>query len=65
MEDRQQCEWVARKLGVSVSMVYKMAARGQIPGTARIGRRWTFDPVKLEASSPLRKVKRAETRKAC
>jgi hypothetical protein len=34
-------------LGISARAVQQMALRGQIPGAAKIGRRWTFDEKKL------------------
>jgi excisionase family DNA binding protein len=34
---------VAMILGVTVRKVQEMAARGELPSAARIGRRWTFN----------------------
>lgn len=34
-------------LGLPVRTVQDMAARGELPGAAKFGRRWTFDPEKL------------------
>jgi hypothetical protein len=36
-------------LGIGVRCVQKMAASGQLPGAARIGKLWTFDPAKIDA----------------
>jgi predicted DNA-binding transcriptional regulator AlpA len=38
---------VARMTGLSVRAVQLMAARGDIPGAARLGKLWTFDPSKV------------------
>jgi len=37
-------------------MVQEMALRGELPGAARIGGVWTFDPVKLAAFVKQREV---------
>jgi excisionase family DNA binding protein len=34
-------------LGLSVRTAQSMAARGELPGAARIGQRWTFNEAKL------------------
>jgi excisionase family DNA binding protein len=39
---------VAQILGVGVRCVQKMAARGELPSAARIGKIWTFDKAKIE-----------------
>jgi Helix-turn-helix domain len=36
-------------LGLSGRMIQEMAQRGEIPGAAKFGRRWTFDDAKLRA----------------
>jgi hypothetical protein len=36
-------------LGLSGRMIQELAQRGEIPGAAKFGRRWTFDVVKLRA----------------
>ena len=36
-------------LGLSGRMIQEMAQRGEIPGAAKFGRRWTFDVAKLRA----------------
>lgn len=50
---------VARLTSLSESKVYEMAAAGRIPGAAKLGGTWTFDPDKIEAW-----IRRAE-RLAC
>lgn len=39
---------VAQLLGVGVRCVQKMAARGELPSAAQIGKLWTFDKAKIE-----------------
>jgi ribosomal protein S14 len=36
-------------LGLSRRIIQEMAQRGEIPGAAKFGRRWTFDVAKLRA----------------
>jgi hypothetical protein len=36
-------------IGISTRSLQEMAARGEIPGAAKFGRRWTFDLAKLRA----------------
>jgi hypothetical protein len=36
-------------LGVSTRKVQEMAAAGRLPGAAKIGQLWTFDPAKVRA----------------
>lgn len=48
MTARVRVSYVANRLCVRPRTVQDMAARGQIPGAARIGKLWTFDPIKLE-----------------
>ena len=36
-------------IGLPIRTVQAMAANGEIPGAAKMRRRWTFDRVKLEA----------------
>lgn len=45
---RVRAEYVAQRLCVTTRTVQDMAARGAIPGAARIGKFWTFDRVKFE-----------------
>ena len=40
---------VACMLGIGVRCVQQMAATGRLPGAARIGKLWTFDPAKIRA----------------
>lgn len=40
---------VARITTLSTRQVQKLAAAGQIPGAAKFGRIWTFDPIKIHA----------------
>src|SRR5579875_169344 len=40
---------VAAMLGIGVRCVQKMAAAGRLPSAARIGKIWTFDPVRIRA----------------
>ena len=46
---RIQSGAAARILGVSQRSIQGLALRGEIPGAARIGGIWTFDPGKLVA----------------
>jgi excisionase family DNA binding protein len=43
MVERIQSPAVANILGVTTRAVQEMAARGDLPSAARIGRRWTFE----------------------
>jgi excisionase family DNA binding protein len=45
--ERVSIDKAAAILGLSVRTVQALAARGEIAGAAKIGRRWTFDPEKL------------------
>ncbi|WP_259369087.1 helix-turn-helix transcriptional regulator [Komagataeibacter europaeus] len=40
---------VARVTTLSTRQIQKLAAAGQIPGAAKFGRIWTFDPIKIHA----------------
>jgi hypothetical protein len=40
---------VASILGVGVRCVQQMAAAGRLPSAARIGKVWTFDPVRIKS----------------
>lgn len=42
--DRIRSDAAAQQTGLSVRQVQAMAARGQIPGAAKLGSVWTFDP---------------------
>jgi excisionase family DNA binding protein len=58
---------VAKILGVGTRCVQKMAARGELPSAAQIGKLWTFDKARIEqfladAESEVRS--RAETASA-
>ncbi|WP_400769378.1 helix-turn-helix domain-containing protein [Methylosinus sporium] len=39
---------VAQILGLGVRCVQKMAARGELPSAAQIGKLWTFDKARIE-----------------
>jgi len=45
--ERVTVEHAASIIGVSSRFVQKLAQRGEIPGAAKFGRRWTFDVIKL------------------
>lgn len=45
---RVRVEYVAERLCVAPRTVQEMAARGAIPGAARIGKFWTFDRLKFD-----------------
>lgn len=49
MSDRIQSAAAAKRLGISRRMVQQMAAQGKVPGSAKIGGVWTFDPDALDA----------------
>jgi hypothetical protein len=46
-EGRVRAVEAARMLGLTVRGVQAMAAQGRLPGAAKIGSLWTFDPGKL------------------
>lgn len=48
MADRIQSSDAAKMLGVSKRLIALMAARGELPGAAKIASLWTFDPEKLK-----------------
>ena len=43
-----RASWVAERLGLGLSTVYKMAAAGEIPAVRLGPRRVRFDPEKVE-----------------
>ncbi|WCT75935.1 helix-turn-helix domain-containing protein [Novosphingobium humi] len=45
--DRAGVDYVIKKTGLSRRTVQSMAARGLIPGAAKLGKLWTFDRSKL------------------
>jgi hypothetical protein len=45
--ERCTVEQAASILGLPVRTVQSMAASGELPGAAKINRRWNFDPLKL------------------
>lgn len=47
MTERARIEYVMDKTGLSRRTVQAMAARGEIPGAAKLGKLWTFDRMKL------------------
>lgn len=51
--ERIQTSAAARMLGVTTRTVQSLAARGELPGTARVGKVWTFDRRKLADSHTL------------
>ncbi|EHL97188.1 hypothetical protein HMPREF9946_04396 [Acetobacteraceae bacterium AT-5844] len=44
---RVRANWVAIETTLSVRKVQERAAAGQIPGAAKLGGVWTFDPIKV------------------
>lgn len=47
MSERALVDFAMRKTGLSRRAVQAMALRGQIPGAAKLGKLWTFDPLQL------------------
>jgi phage terminase Nu1 subunit (DNA packaging protein) len=47
MNGRIQARAAASLLGVTARTVQNLANRGELPGAAKIGKVWTFDPAKL------------------
>ncbi len=47
--ERIRAKDVASMLGIGVRCVQQMAARGNLPSAARIGKVWTFDPSRIRA----------------
>jgi excisionase family DNA binding protein len=47
MPERISISVAADILGISGRTIRHMAQRGEIPGAAKIGRRWTFDQARL------------------
>ena len=45
--ERIQAAAAVRITGLSRRAIQEMAARGEIPGAAKLGARWTFDEAKL------------------
>lgn len=45
--ERITAEAAACVVGVPVRTIQALACRGEIPGAAKIGRRWTFDEARL------------------
>lgn len=45
---RVDAQEVARRTALSVRAVQDMALRGDIPGAAKLGGKWTFDPLEIE-----------------
>jgi hypothetical protein len=45
--ERTTIKGAVRIIGLSERTIQAMAARGEIPGAAKFGRRWTFDKLKL------------------
>ncbi len=52
---RVQTPAVAAILGLSARKIQAMVARGELPGTARIGHQWTYDADKLRRYAELQK----------
>ncbi len=61
MRPRVRAPYVAQRLCVTLRTVQEMAARGAIPGAARIGKFWTFDAVKLELFIEEREAETCQT----
>lgn len=38
----------ARRLGIASKTAYELAARGELPGAFRLGRRWRVSVIRLE-----------------
>lgn len=57
--ERIQSAAAARLTGLSLRGLQAMAARGCIPGAAKLGSRWTFDPITL------RRWIRSQERRPC
>ena len=49
MPERISISFVADILGISARTMRHMAQRGELPGAAKIGRRWTFDEARIRA----------------
>lgn len=49
MVDRVRTATIAKMTGLSVRKVQEMALSGKLPGAAKLGGTWTFDPNKVEA----------------
>ena len=47
MTTRARVDYVMERSGLSRRTIQAMAARGQIPGAAKLGSTWTFDKLKL------------------
>jgi excisionase family DNA binding protein len=47
--ERITIEAAAAILGVPLRNVYGLASKGELPGAAKIGKRWTFDEAKLRS----------------
>jgi len=47
MAERIQAKDAASILGISAGNVIALACRGELPGSAKIGGRWTFDEKKI------------------
>lgn len=55
--ERVRAAEIARITGLSVRKVQEHAAAGQMPGAAKLGGIWTFDPVKVRAWVAAQEVK--------
>lgn len=49
MTERIRAKIAADITGLSVRAVQAMAARGELPGAAKLGKVWTFDEARLRA----------------
>ena len=56
MAERIQTRDAASILGVSAGNVIALACRGELPGAAKIGGRWTFDEKKIRDYIALREA---------
>jgi hypothetical protein len=55
--ERGTIEQATAIIGLPIRTVQEMAARAEIPGAAKFGRRWTFDIAKLRRFVELREQK--------
>ena len=47
-DDVASLAWVAERWGVGVSTVYRLAARGEVPGAFKVGALWRVSKVRFE-----------------
>jgi hypothetical protein len=67
-KERGTIEQAVAIIGLSMRAVQDLAARGEIPGAAKFGRRWTFDLAKLRrhvAAKEQETWQRAQANQSC